>query len=316
MKILVLRFSSIGDIVLCSPVVRLLKTAQADTIVHFATKANYAALLNNSPYIDAVKLLENNEAAFIQSLKAENYDLIIDLHHNLRTLKIKWTLGVKAYSFNKLNWAKWLMVNFKINRLPQQHIVDRYIATLKPLGIVNDGKGLDFFIPEQTDISQLHLPNQYTVYALGGQHGTKQLPLNKQIEWLNKHPEPIVLIGGKEDLAAAEALNNACSTSKTIVNVCGQVNLMQSAKIIAMADLVLSHDTGMMHIAAALKKPIHSVWGNTIPAFGMTPYYPEGSEIHQKQFEVANLACRPCSKIGFAACPKKHFNCMNMQTFE
>lgn len=316
MKILVLRFSSIGDIVLCSPVVRLLKTAQADTIVHFASKANYAALLNNSPYIDAVKLLDNNEAAFIQSLKAENYDLIIDLHHNLRTLKIKWALGVKAYSFNKINLAKWLMVNFKINRLPQQHIVDRYIATLKPLGIVNDGKGLDFFIPEQTDISQLHLPNQYTVYALGGQHATKQLPLNKQIEWLNKHPEPIVLIGGKEDLAAAEALHNACSTSKTIVNVCGQVNLMQSAKIIAMADLVLSHDTGMMHIAAALKKPIHSVWGNTIPAFGMTPYYPEGSEIHQKQFEVANLACRPCSKIGFAACPKKHFNCMNMQTFE
>ncbi len=316
MKILVLRFSSIGDIVLCSPVVRLLKTAQADTIVHFATKANYAALLNNSPYIDAVKLLENNEAAFIQSLKAENYDLIIDLHHNLRTLKIKWALGVKAYSFNKLNWAKWLMVNFKINRLPQQHIVDRYIATLKPLGIVNDGKGLDFFIPEQTDISQLHLPNHYTVYALGGQHATKQLPLNKQIEWLNKHPEPVVLIGGKEDSAAAEALRNACSTSKTIVNVCGQVNLMQSAKIIAMADLALSHDTGMMHIAAALKKPIHSVWGNTIPAFGMTPYYPEGSEIHQKQFEVANLACRPCSKIGFAACPKKHFNCMNMQTFE
>jgi heptosyltransferase-2 len=316
MKILVIRFSSIGDIVLCSPVVRLLKTAQANNIVHFASKASYAALLNNNPYIDELKLQDNNEAALIKTLKAENYDLVIDLHHNLRTFKIKWALGVKAYAFKKLNWEKWLMVNFKIKQLPNQHIVDRYLATLQPLGIVNDGKGLDFFIPDETDISQLNLPNHYSVYALGGQHATKQLPLNKQVEWLNMHQEPIVLIGGKEDIAAAEALRNALSNRDNIFNFCGQVDILQSAKIIQNANLVLSHDTGMMHIAAALKKPIHSVWGNTIPEFGMTPYYPKGSDIHQKQFEVSNLSCRPCSKIGYKACPKKHFNCMNQQTFE
>ena len=315
MKILVIRFSSIGDIVLCSPVVRLLKQQDPENVVHFATKQTYASLLAHNPYIDALQLLGDNESGFIRQLQSEQYDLIIDLHHNLRTLKIKWALGVKAFAFNKLNVEKWLMVQFKINRLPKLHIVDRYIETLKTLGIQNDGQGLDFFIDPSTEITQLNLPNSYTVYALGGQHTTKQLPLNKQIEWLDTHQEHIVLIGGKEDKAAAEALCHAMPSRKNIINLCGQISIHQSALLMQNARLILTHDTGMMHIAAALKQPIHSVWGNTIPEFGMCPYYPVNSSTENKLFEVKALSCRPCSKLGHSKCPKGHFKCMQNQVF-
>ena len=222
---------------------------------------------------------------------------------------------VSISPFNKLNIEKWLMVQFKINRLPKLHIVDRYIETLKTLGIQNDGQGLDFFIDPSTEITQLNLPNSYTVYALGGQHTTKQLPLNKQIEWLDTHQEHIVLIGGKEDKASAEALCHAMPSRKNIINLCGQISIHQSALLMQNARLILTHDTGMMHIAAALKQPIHSVWGNTIPEFGMSPYYPVNSSTENKLFEVKALSCRPCSKLGHSKCPKGHFKCMQNQVF-
>ena len=133
-KILILRFSSIGDIVLTTPVPRTLK-AQLDAKIHYATKKNYRVVLEGNPYIDKLHLLEDDLGALITELKAEKFDYIIDLHHNLRTLMIKRRLGVKAYSFNKLNVEKWLMTNFKINKLPNVHIVDRYMETLAPLGV-------------------------------------------------------------------------------------------------------------------------------------------------------------------------------------
>lgn len=314
MKILILRFSSIGDIVLTTPVIRVLKTQLHESQIHFATKKQFATLLETNPYIDKLYLLEENETDFIQQLKSEKYDLIIDLHHNLRTLRIWFHLFVKRITFDKINFEKWLYTAFKINWLPSLHVVDRYMETVLKLGVKNDDKGLDFFIKQDTNIDKFNLPETYLVYAIGGQHNTKKLPLNKQIELITLlMGENLVLIGGKEDLPQSEIL---MKKFPNMINLCGISSIHESAKVIQQAKHLITHDTGMMHIGAALDVPISVIWGNTTPKFGMYPYYPNSTGDFKNNFEVDNLNCRPCSKLGHKTCPKSHFKCMQDQNFK
>ncbi len=309
-KILIIRFSSIGDIVLTTPVVRNLKLQNESVELHYLTKKQYAGMLEENPYVDKVHTLDKSFEELIPELQSEQFNYIIDLHKNLRTLRVKRKLNVESFSFSKVNWEKFLMVNFKINRLPDIHIVDRYMETVKQFVQKNDMQGLDFFIPEDDEVNVKNLPENfhsgYIAFAIGAQHSTKRLPDDKIISICKKTDRPIVLLGDKNDAIVAQKVVSAVGDN--IYNACGKYNLNQSASFVKQAELVITHDTGLMHIAAALKKRIISVWGNTIPEFGMYPYLAaEGSEI----VEVKNLKCRPCSKIGFNSCPKKHFKCMN-----
>ncbi|MDO7846886.1 glycosyltransferase family 9 protein [Hymenobacter sp. M29] len=323
MKILVLRFSSIGDIVLTTPVVRALAQQMPQAEVHFATKPAYRGLLEPNPNITKVHCLTGSLGELVQTLRAERFDHIIDLHNNLRTRLIKLQLGVKSSSFDKLNWQKWLLVNFKIDKLPRVHIVQRYLAAAAPLGVRDDGQGLDYFIPagQEVELTTLPVPFQsggYVAVAIGAQHATKRLPLEKLVELCQRlAPRPILLLGGPEDATVAEAIiadmaaarhSTHQPTNPPIHNGCGRFSLHQSASLVRQAQFVVSHDTGLMHIAAAFGKEIFSVWGNTVPAFGMYPYKTAFHSV-----EVLGLPCRPCSKIGFAKCPKGHFKCMREQ---
>ena len=302
LKILVVRFSSIGDIVLTTPVVRMLKT-QLNTEVHFLTKAPYVSLFKNNPYVDSVFQIDKSINEVISDLKKENYDYVIDLHSNLRTQILKLKLGVSAKSYNKLNWEKFLLTNFKTNILPDVHIVDRYLDTVKFLGITNDNKGLDFFLSNADKVDLNEFPNDYVAIVIGGQHATKILPTAKIISICKKLNKAVLLIGGPDDKARGDEISKASGA----INTCGNHSLLQSAFLIKNSAYVISHDTGMMHIAAAFKKKIYSVWGNTIPEFGMYPYL---SGKNSKMIEVQDLSCRPCSKIGYDKCPKEHFKCM------
>ena len=302
LKILVVRFSSIGDIVLTTPVVRMLKT-QLNTEVHFLTKAPYVSLFKNNPYVDSVFQIDKSINEVISDLKKENYDYVIDLHSNLRTQILKLKLGVSAKSFNKLNWEKFLLTNFKTNILPDVHIVDRYLDTIKFLGITNDNKGLDFFLSDADKLDFAEYPKDYIAFVIGGQHATKILPTAKIISICKKLNKAVLLIGGPDDKARGDEI----SKESGAINACGDYSLLQSAFLIKNSAYVISHDTGMMHIAAAFKKKIYSVWGNTIPEFGMYPYL---SDKNSKMIEVQDLSCRPCSKIGYDKCPKGHFKCM------
>ena len=344
MKILVLRFSSIGDIVLTTPVVRALARQVPGAQVHFATKPAYRGLLAPNPYVAKVHCLTGSLGQLVGELQAEQFDFIIDLHHNLRTQIIKLRLGVASSSFDKLNWQKWLLVNAKIDRLPRVHIVQRYLAAAASLGVKDDGKGLNYFIPEDQEVDLATLPpafaRGYVAVAIGAQHATKRLPVDKLIELCARLARPVVLLGGPEDESTAHVIEQAFETQaatarppaptipdspyyfpakspspqvpKTLIhNGCGRYSLHQSASLLRQAQFVVSHDTGLMHIAAAFGKEIFSVWGNTVPAFGMYPYRTEF-----RVLEVAGLACRPCSKIGFAKCPQGHFKCMRDQTLD
>jgi ADP-heptose:LPS heptosyltransferase len=311
-KVLVIRFSSIGDIVLTSPVLRCLKKAPGlEVELHFATKKAFAGLLVANPYIDKLHLLDGKLSDFNRKLRVENFDHIIDLHHNTRTAIIKWALRKPSSSFKKLNVEKWLMVNLKINRLPQLHIVDRYFEVVRAFGVVNDGEGLDFFLPENTESFHHLLPatigERYIAFAIGGKHATKRLPNEKIISVINKLPLPVVLLGGNDDTGNALEIASQCAGK--VFNGCGKFTIQQSAYIVRNAEAVITHDTGLMHIAAAFKKPIVSVWGNTVTHFGMYPYMPQHPE-RSHIVEVRQLPCRPCSKIGHSKCPKGHFDCM------
>ena len=333
MKILVIRFSSIGDIVLTTPVVRCLKQ-QLGAEVHFLTKKAFEKIVISNPNIDRVFSIQKRVSEVMEWLKKEKYDAVIDLHGNLRTLQVKWQLGVRSATFDKLNFEKWLITNLKINRLPNVHIVDRYLKTVEYLGVKNDGKGLDYFIPkadefdvisnfrshcevrsnqisrEQSPDSSFIIHNSslnFVAFVIGAAHATKRLPTEKIIEICNQITLPIFLIGGKEDVERGDLI--ASKSSSYVKNLCGTLNLNQSASVVRQAAKVVTHDTGLMHIAAAFGKDIVSVWGNTIPEFGMTPYLPTA---RSQMMEVKDVSCRPCSKIGHDKCPKGHFKCMNM----
>ncbi|MCX6249348.1 MAG: glycosyltransferase family 9 protein [Bacteroidetes bacterium] len=314
-KVLIIRLSSIGDIVLTSPIIRCLKEQLPGIEIHYLVKKQFQPLLIANPYISKIWLYEGSLSRLIQGLKAEKFDNIIDLHKNYRSCYVRSRLGKSSSSFPKLNYEKWLMVNLKINRLPGIHIVDRYFKAVQKAGVDNDGKGLDYFIPQGEEVRIDLLPkefqNGFIAFVIGGKHITKILPEDKVIELCSKIAQPVILLGGKEDQERGERI--VSKAGGALLNTCGLYSINQSASLIRQATRIITNDTGLMHIAAAFRKPVISVWGNTIPEFGMYPYLPEGLNDQSKIVEVKGLDCRPCSKIGFDKCPKKHFKCMNDQ---
>lgn len=323
-KILVIRFSSIGDIVLTSPVVRCLKKQLPGIEVHFCTKEKYLDLVDQNPYIDKIHLLKNSLCELKKQLKSENFDFVIDLHDNIRTLLIKLLLAVKSKTYNKLRVQRQLIASFRLPLPKPNHVVDRYIKTVEPLGVTYDGNGLDFYIKERDKLEKDWLPEShqkgYVAFVIGGTSYTKMLPVNKMIVLCDKINRPIILIGDQADADTGELIREFFHNSKTnnhfedglkalnkrakIFNACGKFNVGQSAYLIKHAKAVFSHDTGFAHIAAAFKKNIFSIWGGTVPLY----FYP--FETQFSLLENKNLNCRPCSKNGRSSCPKKHFRCM------
>ncbi|MCB9284956.1 MAG: glycosyltransferase family 9 protein [Lewinellaceae bacterium] len=310
-KVLVIRFSSIGDIVLTTPVLRGLKQ-QADAEVHFLTKNAFAPVLEANPYIDRMHTISKEVGEVLPELKAARFDFVVDLHHNLRSWRVKRALGAPGASFPKLNREKWMLVRLKARHLPDVHIVDRYLYAVRALGVVYDGKGLDYFVPPASEVDpRIYVPDgRFAVIAIGAAHATKRLPAG-QIEAVCRSMSlPVLLIGGPADRPVGEQVSARAGSH--VQNLCGALSLNQSASLIRQAAVVISHDTGMMHVAAAFKKPLVSVWGNTVPDFGMSPFYPDGMTPHILH-EVEGLSCRPCSKIGYDRCPRGHFRCMEDQ---
>ncbi len=327
-KILVIRFSSIGDIVLTTPVIRCLKNQLQDVEIHVLTKKKFSNLYKTNPHINKVYEFDDSLKKNIEELKIEHYDYVVDLQKNKRSVRVTRALGRPHASFPKLNFRKFLLSTFRINLMPDIHIVDRYFKAVEKLGVNNDYQGLDFFISEKNNYDIRQLPENfqkgYYAFVIGGTYKTKILPAVKIVEIIKKINKPVVLLGGPDDVERANEIiygvnsqqstddrhcSQDCSSDSQILNLVGKINLEQSASIVKNADSVLTNDTGLMHIAAAFHKNIVSVWGNTVPELGMYPYLPkEPEKCHI--VERKDVRCRPCSKLGFKECPKKHFRCM------
>lgn len=310
-KILIIRFSSIGDIVLTTPVIRCIKNQLPDVKIHYLTKEQFLPVLEANPHIDQIFTMKDKIDEVLPDLKKESYDFIVDLHKNFRSKGIILHLKKPSSGFSKINVKKWMAVNLKINILPSIHIIDRYFQAVEKLGVKNDNNGLDYFIPEKEKIHPKTLPpafqDGFVGWVIGGMHFTKIFPEEKIVEVCQKLNRPIVLLGGDTDFEKGESIRE--KVGNNIFNACGKYSINQSASLVKQAEKIITNDTGLMHIAAAFNKEIISLWGNTIPEFGMYPYMPT-NENKSYILEVKNLSCRPCSKIGFEKCPKKHFDCM------
>jgi ADP-heptose:LPS heptosyltransferase len=307
-KILIIRFSAIGDIVLTTPVIRSLKKQIPGAEIHMLVKSKFRESIETNPHISTFHFIEKHPDEVIETLRKEKFDYIIDLQKNDKSSWVCSMLYAKHYSFPKLNFKKFLLVKFKINKMPNMHVVDRYFEAVKKLGVKNDQQGLEFFLKPQEELFSMQeidfFKTKYVALVLGATYYTKRIPQQKLEEVILKVNCPIVLLGGPAEAKLAEELSAKFSHT---VNTVGKTSLQQSAHYIKNAAVVITSDTGLMHIAAAFRKRIVSIWGNTVPLFGMYPYMPgENSVI----VENNSLDCRPCSKLGFDKCPKKHFKCM------
>lgn len=320
MKILIIRFSSIGDIVWCTPVIRCIKQQIPNVELHFCTKQKFKSILEHNPYVDKFHYLNDGESIFdfVKKLKSEHFDLVVDLHNKIRTWLIRLLLFKKTVSYKKLTWRRFLFTKFQFKTMTKQlHVVERYLQTVEYLGVTNDNKGLDYFIHQKDEVNINSLPkgfqNGYAGFVIGASRFTKRLPLEKMAEICQKINKPIVLIGGKEDKQTGDNLIDFLEENKinvAIFNACGLYSISQSASILKNATEVFGHDTGLTHIAAAFKKKVYSIWGSTSP-IGFAPYQTENII-----FENNNLTCRPCSKSGTDTCPKGHFKCLKEIMFE
>lgn len=308
MKILVIRFSSMGDIIYTTPVVRCLKKQIPGAEVHFLTKPAFKYIYDNNPYVDKLLLLKPTLSATIDDIKAEKYDHIVDLHNNLRTAIIKLRTGIPTSTYKKQPIKKWLSLKFKLKLISPTHLVDRYLKAVTSLGVVNDGQPIDYYIKAEHQLNKL-LPeshqNGYIAFVIGATHFTKRMPNDKIIIICRQLKLPVVLLGGNDVKENGDIITAAIGTS--VYNACGITSLDESVYLVSQAKSIIGFDTGLTHIAEAFNKPIASVWGGTVPdLLGVQPYM-------VKEVLVAgiDLSCRPCSKFGLEKCPLGHFKCMN-----
>jgi ADP-heptose:LPS heptosyltransferase len=306
MKILVIRFSSMGDIIYTTPVVRCIKKQIPGVEVHFLTKPAFRYIYDNNPYLDKLLLLNDSLSATIKDIKAEQYDYIIDLHSNLRTAIIKLRTGIKSSTYNKQRISKWLSLKFKLKLVKPVHLVERYLKTVKFLGVVNDGLPIDYYIKKDHKLTEL-LPvshQKFVAFIIGATHFTKRMPNEKVISICKSINLPIVLLGGGDVKANGDVVSEALG--QKVYNACGITSLDESVYLVSKAESIIGYDTGLTHIAEAFNKPIASIWGSTVPELlGVQPYM-----IDRSLIAGVDLPCRPCSKFGQGACPLGHFKCM------
>lgn len=297
-KILIVRFSSIGDIVLTTPVIRTVKKQynDGDVELHYLTKSVYQPILAANPYIDKLHTIQRHVSEVSDELKAQDYDFIIDLHNNLRSSQVKRALRRPSRSLHKLLLRKFIYIRFKIDVMPDRHIVDRYMDVAAPLGVKNDMQGLDYFLRPEDEVDSATLPashrNGYIAIVIGGQHSGKLYPVNSTVRLCQLLHAPVILFGSQDDHQRGQEIKT--QVGDKVFNACGRFSLNQSAALIRDSQFVITNDTGLMHIAAAFRKKIISLWGATVPQFGMYPYLPgAGSKILE-----ANSRRRPYSKHG------------------
>lgn len=277
----------------------------------------------SNPYIDRFFYYDKNLDQLIDQLKQEKYDYIIDLHRNFRSFEIKSALKTPAFTIDKLNVQKWMLTQLHIDVMPGIHITKRSLKTVEPLGVKDDGYGLDYFIPKEDEVAEDDIPTShlagYIAIVIGAAHATKKLPVYKLQELCSKLEFPLMLIGGPSDSKEGELI--ASVDPVKVYNACGKFNLNESADLVRRSRLVISHDTGLQYIACAFQKPLLAIWGGTSPRLDVEPYYGDRFlKEHQgfvyENIIVPDLWCQPCSKYGLEKCPLEHFNCMNKQDMD
>ncbi len=328
-NILIIRLSSMGDVILTSHLVRLVKERFPLSQISFIVAAQHLDAVDNNPYITKVIKYDKTKNIFeINNEKKErfgtdeldNYDLIIDLQKNHRSRKIVRGLHGELHRVNKNRLHKLSLVWLKKPlEGKDRHITELYLDAVSSLGVTDDGKGLELWLPEERGKSQyppelktpgyLNSINRIAI-APGAFHNTKRWPQERFAELAEilheRYGSEIILLGGPGDRKICNDIRALCPVK--IADYSGALSVLDTARLVDICRLVVTNDTGVMHIAAARRVPVAAIFGSTVPAFGFTPFR-VSHRIIQKE-----LPCRPCTHFGTDSCPKKHFNCMNLIT--
>jgi heptosyltransferase-2 len=304
-KILIVRLSSLGDILLTTPLIRSLKKESPQTEIHFLLREEYRDVLVNNPNIS--KLLTLKREYPILKTKAmiseNNYNLVIDLQNNFRSENLTTGLSCPKVKFKKLSWQKLLLVKFKINKLKDAGTIpERYAATIE--GFKLDNEGLDLFTRNKASEILIER-NNLIGFCPGSRHFTKMWLKEHYIELGNKligSGFKVALFGGKDDQKTCEEISSNISEC---VNLCNDNVIHQTAADMKMCRVIVCNDSGLMHAACAVKVPVIAIFGSTVKEFGFVPYRSKNLILENK-----SLTCRPCSHIGRSSCPKHHFKCM------
>ncbi len=312
MRILIIRFSTKGDILLTTPVIRAIKQQIEGAEIHYLVHNKHKEALKGNPHIYKIHVFDGNNSSVIDELKAEHFDFVLDLQHNRRSKKICGQLGVPCSFVKQHPFRKWVFMRLKLNTLPHRHIVDRYFDAVEILGVHNDGQGLEYHIPLEGDYDTDTLPiffeDGYVAIIIDAAHATQRIPTTKIVEIATILHKPVVLVGGKNVEGIGQDIVSLLGDRA--FNTCGKLTFSQTASLLSQSSCVLTGDTDLMHLAVALHKPVCSLWGSTVPEFGKYPYFP-GERTMFRMFEVCSLKCRPCARTGFKKCPRRHFRCMN-----
>ena len=305
-KVLIIRFNSIGDIVLTSPVVKALDYDGYE--VHYLAKEAYTSMLYSNPQIEKVWKFKNEFRELIRQLKKEKFDYVVDLHNNYRSFRIKSALSTRCLSLKKPRIKLWLLTNLGIKLFKPRHIVHRYLDVIAPFNIPTDHLVPEFYFSNNSAMKRdIKLPDEYIVICISTAYKTKTIPDEKIIELIESIDNQVVLLGGKEDIHRSEQM--MLSVKGNPVNLVGKTDIELSAIIISNAQVVITGDTGMMHISTALNRPTISIFGSTHPVLGYTPFKIEENN-NLQLIENSDLHCRPCTKQGRHKCPRGHFKCM------
>ncbi|MBL7941419.1 MAG: glycosyltransferase family 9 protein [Flavobacteriales bacterium] len=296
-RILVIRFSSIGDILLTTPVLRCIsRQFEGGAEIHYLTKQSYREVIEGNPYVHQLHTINESVQEVLPELEKIGFDYIIDLHRNIRTSIIRRRLKLITFSLNKMNFRKWCMVNVPFYHGEVPHIVVRYLDTLKTFGVTDDGGGLDYVVAASASARMMEarlLPEgPFVAWSIGGAHAGKRMGTAGVIAVLKKTMVPVVLLGGKAESEMGRQIQEAIPQ---VINLSGQLSLSESAAVLQRAAVVVSGDTGLMHLAAALSRPMVSLWGCTTPSLGMSAWRPHPESII---LEPSDRRRRPCSKLG------------------
>lgn len=305
-KILIIRLSSLGDILLTTPFIRAIKTQFPHIKIDMLIREGYADVIKLNPYIDKKLLFKKHDKsniALIEQLRNDNYQLVIDLQNNLRSNKIVSSLKINSVNFDKRSFDKFLLVNFKINKLREAPPIPvRYSNTIQNLKL--DNQGLDLFTDKSANL-ELNGKNNLIGFCPGARHFTKRWPKEYYFELGNRLTQDgytIVLFGGKIDKEICAELVDKISGA---INLSNNDELLQTAADMKLCKAVVCNDSGLMHTASATGTKVIALFGSTVKEFGFAPY-----NCSNLILENNSLTCRPCSHIGRSDCPKKHFDCM------
>ncbi|OQX94883.1 hypothetical protein B6I21_08325 [candidate division KSB1 bacterium 4572_119] len=311
-----------GDVILTSPAIRLIRKRFPGCTIDFVVKKQFSSLLSTHPFINSLLIFDKNKNGnplkqLKRQIKRNNYDIIFDLHKNLRSYYLSTNSGAQQiFRYKKFVLRRLLLVKFKINLFKQPiPIYQRYLIALSHLGIIDDNQGLDLYLDEniKNNISSFYAdffksPGQQILgVAPGASFPTKRWTSAGFEQVINHFLEQknllIILFGNSEDRELIKSLN--IKVSPNILNVAGSMSIAETAALMNHCNVVLTNDTGLMHMAAALKKKIVAIFGSTTRELGFFPVSGDSIVIENK-----NVRCRPCSHVGRKNCPKEHFKCM------